>query len=267
LALLLRLQRIVLPSRKQLFALSLLGWLSPGVSYTLSPVGLSLTTAAASVSALLWALEPVLIVALAWAILRERLPPSFLILTGLAFAGVLRTVGSDLDGPGRLLGKAMILTGVACCALDTVLAQRLGAGFSPLLTVTVQQSLALVGVVLFWPAELSRITLAGLQQIPPAVWGLAALSGVIYYGLAFWFYLGGLQRVSAGEAGFFINLVPIFALGGAYALLGGRLTAAQWAGCGLVLLAVVGLGLRQNSNQAAGASSPSTAERASTETF
>jgi drug/metabolite transporter (DMT)-like permease len=173
---------------------------------------------------------------------------------------------ADLGGPGRLLGNAMILAGVACCALDTVLAQRLGAGFSPLLTVTVQQNLALVGAVLIWPAELSRITLAGLQQIPPAVWGLAALSGVIYYGLAFWYYLGGLQRVSAGEAGFFINLVPIFALAGAYVLLGERLTPAQWAGCGLVLLAVIDLSLRQNPNQASGASSSTTAERAPTET-
>ncbi len=162
----------------------------------------------------------------------------------------------------------MILAGVVCCALYTVLAQRMGAGFSPLLTVTVQQSLALVGAVLTFlcgPAELSRLTLAGYQQIPPVAWGLAALSGVIYYGLAFWFYLGGLQRVSAGEAGFFINLVPIFALGGAYMLLGERLTPAQWAGCGLVLLAVVGLSLKHDSDQAAGSSSSRAAERASTE--
>ena len=52
-----------------------------------------------------------------------------------------------------------------------------------------QQSLALVGTVLTLlcgPVELSRVTLAGFQQIPLAAWGLAALSGVIYYGLAFW---------------------------------------------------------------------------------
>jgi len=247
---------------RRLLALGLLGLLNPGLSYTLSLIGLTLTTA--SLSALLWGLEPLLIVGLAWLVLRERPTSRFLLLSSLAVAGALLAIGLGLDQPGRLLGNSLILAGVACCALYTVLAQRLEAGFSPLLTVTVQQSLALVGAVLLWPADLSWITLAALKQIPLEAWALAALSGVIYYGLAFWFYLGGLQRVSAGEAGFFINLVPIFALGGAYVLLGERLTPAQWFGCGLVLLAVVGLSLGQNSDQAAGALSIATAERTST---
>jgi drug/metabolite transporter (DMT)-like permease len=245
------------PWNRRLLALGLLGLLNPGLSYTLSLIGLTLTTA--SLSALLWGLEPMLIVGLALLVLRERPTGRFLALSALALAGALLAIGLGLDQPGRLLGNSLILAGVACCALYTVLASRMGAGFSPLLTVTVQQSLALVGAVLVWPAELSRLTLARLLQLPPAAWGLAALSGVVYYGLAFWFYLGGLQRVSAGEAGFFINLVPLFALGGAYVLLGERLTLAQWAGCGLVLLAVVGLSLGQKSGQPAGipASSPS----------
>ncbi len=37
----------------------------------------------------------------------------------------------------------------------------------------------------------------------------------------------------------------VFALGGTYALLGDISTLAHWAGCGLVLLAVVGLSLGQ----------------------
>jgi drug/metabolite transporter (DMT)-like permease len=49
---------------------------------------------------------------------------------------------------------------------------------------------------------------------------MAALSGIVYYGLAFRFYLGALRRDPASDAGFFINLVPIVALGGAYWLLG-----------------------------------------------
>ncbi len=259
-------QHSAVPWNRRLLALGLLGLLNPGLSYTLSLIGLTLTTA--SLSALLWGLEPLLIVGLALLVLRERPTARFLALSGLAVAGALLAIGLGADQPGRLLGNSLILAGVACCALYTVLAQPLGAKFSPLLTVTVQQSLALVAAVLtlLWgPAELSRLTLAGLQLIPLAAWGLAALSGVIYYGLAFWFYLGGLQRVSAGEAGFFINLVPIFALGGAYVLLGERLTPAQWVGCGLVLLAVVGLSLRKNSNQASGSSVSASAERASTE--
>ncbi len=249
---------------RRLLALGLLGLLNPGLSYTLSLIGLTLTTA--SLSALLWGLEPLLIVGLALLVPRERPTARFLALSGLAVAGALLAIGLRMDQLGRLLGNSLILAGVACCALYTVLAQRMGAGFSPLLTVTVQESLALVGAVLIWPAELSRLTVAGLQQIPPVAWGLAALSGVIYYGMAFWFYLGGLQRVSAGESGFFINLVPIFALGGAYVLLGERLTLAQWAGSGLVLLAVVGLSLGQNFGQPAGVRVLSASEPDSTVT-
>ena len=72
--------------------------------------------------------------------------------------------------------------------------------------------------------------------------------------------------MSAAEAGFFINLVPIFALGGAYVLLGERLTVAQWAGCGLVLLAVVGLSFKHDSDQLADTSPSGVAEHLSTGT-
>ena len=88
------------------------------------------------------------------------------------------------------------------------------------------------------------MTFGGLAQIPAAVWLLAVVSGAIYNGLAFWFYLAGLQRVPASEAGVFINLVPLFALAGAYFLLGETLQPVQWLSGGLMLAAVVGLSLR-----------------------
>jgi drug/metabolite transporter (DMT)-like permease len=228
----------------KIVSLGLLGWLNPGISYTLSLIGLSYSTA--SSSALLWAMEPLLIVGLAWLVLRERLRPGFLFVSGLAVTGALLVAGSDLGRPGLLAGNGLILAGVFCCALYTVLARRVGEGFSPLLAMTVQESLALGWALLIWPAELSRVKLESFGQIPAAAWGLAALSGVIYYGLAFWFYLGGLRRVSAGEAGFFINLVPIFALGAAYLLLSEKLAPVQWLGCGLALAAVFGLSLRRD---------------------
>ena len=146
----------------------------------------------------------------------------------------------------------MILGGVLCCALYTVLAARLGQGFSPLLAVTLQESLALVWALLIWPVELSQRGLGSLALIPAGAWGLAILSGLVYYGLAFWFYLSGLRRVPASEAGLFINLVPVFALAGAYGLLGESLGPIQWLGCGLVLTAVIGLSLRPKLTEAAG---------------
>jgi drug/metabolite transporter (DMT)-like permease len=69
----------------------------------------------------------------------------------------------------------------------------------------------------------------------------AGISGVLYYALAFWFYLQGLARVQASMAGVFINLIPIFGIGGAYLFLGERLAPAQWLGAGAILAAVFGI--------------------------
>lgn len=236
---LLWMQRTRIPGNRRLLGLGLLGWLNPGLSYTLSLIGLSQTTA--SLSALLWATEPVLIVGLAWLLLRERPTPGFLLLAGLATGGVIVTIGADLGHPGQLIGNALILGGVLCCALYTVLAWRLNDGLSPLLIVTIQESLAVGWALLIWPVEWGQITLASLRQIPAQAWTLAVLSGIVYYGLAFWFYLQGLRRTSASEAGLFINLVPIFALVGAYTMLAEALRPSQWLGGALVLMAVFGL--------------------------
>jgi drug/metabolite transporter (DMT)-like permease len=69
-----------LPSKKRLLGIGLLGVMNPGISYTFSLFGLSMTTA--SMSTLLWATEPILIIGLAWVILREKpvLRPGVLVL-------------------------------------------------------------------------------------------------------------------------------------------------------------------------------------------
>ena len=59
------------------------------------------------------------------------------------------------------------------------------------------------------------------------------------YALAFWCYSIGLKQLPASMAGLFLNLIPIFGLGGAYLFLGERLTLVQWIGGTLILLAVI----------------------------
>jgi drug/metabolite transporter (DMT)-like permease len=165
-----------------------------------------------------------------WLVLRERLTPKFLLLTAVAGAGAGLVIGADFGRPGVLAGNALILGGVLCCALYTLLAARLGQGFSPLLAVTLPETLALVWALLTLlcgPVELSQRGLGSLALIPAGAWGLTILSGLVYYGLAFWFYLSGRRRVPASEAGLSINLVPAFALAGAYGLLGESLGPIQ----------------------------------------
>jgi drug/metabolite transporter (DMT)-like permease len=80
-----------------------------------------------------------------------------------------------------------------------------------------------------------------LTAISPTVWLWAIVSGVVYYALAFWFYIIGLKRIPASLAGLFLNFIPIFVVGGAYLFLAERLATGQWVGAALILVAVMAM--------------------------
>lgn len=232
-------QRISIPRRRETLWLALIGLLNPGLAYTFSLLGLSLTTA--SMSALLWAAEPILILGLAWLILREHLTGPLLVCSLLAIMGVFLVIGvsASIDNSGSLIGNLLVLAGVFCCALYTVLTRRDAAGLDPVLLVALQQTAALLWALLIWPLELLSSEMISPTTISLGVWLWAVASGIVYYALAFWFYIIGLKRIPASLAGLFLNLIPIFAVGGAYVFLGERLAAVQWVGAALILTAVM----------------------------
>jgi drug/metabolite transporter (DMT)-like permease len=78
--------------------------------------------------------------------------------------------------------------------------------------------------------DVSSVSLTG--------WFLAVLSGVLYYALAFAFYLSGLKHVAASVAGVFLALVPVFGVLAA-TLSGESLSARQWLGVLLVVASVL----------------------------
>ena len=225
--------------------LGLIGILNPGLAYMFSLIGLTRTTA--SMSALLWAAEPILIIGFAWLLLCERLTWPLLVCAALAIVGVGVVAGLDVWGGGTssLLGNLLIVIGVCCCALYTVLTRRMVANHSPLLIVALQQTAALVWALLIWPVELWNAGAIHLTAIPLSFWAWGAAGGLVYYALAFWLYLIGLQQAPASLAALFLNLIPIFGVGGAYLLLGERLKLAQWGGALLILVAVVTIVLLQ----------------------
>jgi drug/metabolite transporter (DMT)-like permease len=232
-------QRLRLPQRGDIVRLGGIGILNPGLAYTFGLLGLSRTTA--SMSTLLWAAEPILILVLAWLILRERLTRTLIAFSLLAITGVVLVARIDVgvDQTSLLLGNGLILIGVACCALYTVLTRRMVTDLDPLLIVVLQQTLALAWALAIWPAEWARGEAVSLTTISSASWGWAALSGVLYYALAFWCYIIGLKQMPASVVGLFLNLIPIFGVGGAYLFLGERLSVVQWIGGTLILLAVI----------------------------
>lgn len=153
-----------IPAARLLLPIGLLGLLNPGWAYTFSMFGLSQTSA--SVTALLWAFEPILILGLAWMFLRERIDRQLVGLVALATCGILLVSGVSSGEPSSAvrLGTALILAGVLCCAIYTVLARNLIA--DPLFTVAIQQTVALGWMLVIWPLELSRVNLPGVAAVP-----------------------------------------------------------------------------------------------------
>ena len=107
------------PSVRRLAAL---GVLSPGIAYALGLI--ELTTITASMSVLLWALEPVVILLLAALVLRERIPPALAVTIAVAISGALLVVYQP-GASGDAVGITLTLVSIGFCALYTVLTRRL----------------------------------------------------------------------------------------------------------------------------------------------
>ena len=213
--------------------LALLGLLNPGLAYALGLLGLA--TVSASMSVLLWATEPVLIMLLAVVLLRERVAPATPVLLAAALGGVVLVIYRP-GASGDALGIALTVGAVAMCATYTVLTRWLILDDSSVGVVLVQQVAALCFAVAL--AGVSAATSSSGLGLPAdvATWGLAAASGTVYYGLAFWFFVGGLRQVPASVAGGFLPLIPVFGLTAGY-LVGDRLVDRQWVGGGVVIIA------------------------------
>ncbi|MFE0017713.1 DMT family transporter [Mesorhizobium sp. NPDC059054] len=229
------LARSPVPSGRLLPAIALLGLLNPGWAYTLSMFGLAETSA--SVATLLWAFEPILILGLAWAFLKERIDRQLVGLVALATCGVLLVSGLWGGSAAIGSGSVLILAGVLCCAIYTILARNLDA--DPLFTVAVQQSVALGWVLAIWPFELRFVGVPNIATIPFRDVATIILSGFLYYALAYWFYLHALRSMAASVAGSFFNLIPVFGVMGSFLFLGERLALSQWLGAVLIVGAAV----------------------------
>ena len=219
-----------------------LGLLNPGLAYALGLLGL--VHISASLSVLLWALEPLMILVLAAWFLREPIGASLVALSIVAVGGMALVV-YDPGASGALLGIALTLAGIGCCAIYTVVARRrLGSDQATAPVVLGQQVHALVlalGLVVI-------LSLAGGAGWPDGItttaWASAVASGVLYYGLAYWLYLSGLRKVSASVAAVSFYLIPAFGVLADALLLEQRLELRQWLGVVVVVIAVALIGTR-----------------------
>jgi drug/metabolite transporter (DMT)-like permease len=90
----------------------------------------------------------------------------------------------------------------------------------------------------------------------------AAASGLLYYALAYSFYISALRHVSASIAAASFYLIPVFGIAGAW-LAGERLEPPQWLGATLVVLAVAAITIRLARPAQSGATAQSSSAEAS----
>ena len=215
--------------------LARLGLLNPGLAYALGLLGLAQISA--SLSVLLWALEPVLILVLAVLLLGERPGTAVVVLSAIAVGGLVLVL-YDPAASGAIPGILLTVAGVACCAVYTVATRRWLPGTDSTLGVVVAQQAHALG---FAALLLVIAAVGGVAVLPVAVTsaGIAStvVSGLVYYGLAYAFYLSGLRRVPASVAAMSFYLIPVFGVAAA-SVFGDRLAPLQWVGAIVVVIAV-----------------------------
>jgi len=217
-----------------------LGLLNPGIAYALSLLGLTYITA--SLSVLLWALEPVMILVLAAWSLGERITPTFVVFSLAALAGIGLILYDPSSSGGQVVGVALTLAGVGCCAAYSVITRRWIPGARETSQVVfAQQAHALA--LAFVLAVAVGLAHGGFfaSALSPFALASAVGSGVLYYAGAYWFYLGALRHVPASFAAVSFYIIPIVGVIASMLILGERLDPRQWAGSAIVLVALLAI--------------------------
>ena len=214
------------------------GLLGITVYFSMENYGVELATA--SDAALLVASYPAITMLLEILFYRARASAVRFLGVGLAMLGVYLIVGesSSVSGSQRLLGDGILIATGFVWAFYNFSTRGVVQRYS-MLTVVFYQTL--FGAAAFVMLALLE---SGRWQVP----GPGSLLIVVYLGLfcslvAFLLYARGLKGLDAGSAVNLLNLVPVFGVVFAVALLGEPVGLAQLFG-GLVVVVGVVLGVR-----------------------
>jgi drug/metabolite transporter (DMT)-like permease len=217
--------------------LAFLGAVGVGTHTALAYLGLNYTTATNGV--ILNSFIPVMIVAMSWLFLRERLAPLQVAGIAVSLAGVF-TILSDgslatlvafrLNG-----GDLLIILSMAMWSVYTIALRWRPEGLNVMSFLLV---LAVVGdlcVLPFWLAELyAGHAPRWSWQFLGAMLAVALFSSV----LAYLFWNRGVAEVGANVAGLFVHLMPVFGVVLAWLFLGERLAPFHVAGIVLILTGI-----------------------------
>jgi drug/metabolite transporter (DMT)-like permease len=231
---------------RQLLRASWVGLLEPGLTFTVSLIGLSATRA--GIASVLGAAEPIFIVVVAWVLFRQAVGRRLLLSLALASGGLVPVSGeawADSDH-GAWTGNLLVMLGALFAASYVVISARTMAEIPATTLAAAQQAVGLVfALLVLLVAQLSGLHPQDWTDLGARTMLYAAMSGLVQYALSFWLYLVGLRHLSAGSAGLWLALVPVFGLLGSYIWLGEVPSLMTLGGAAIIIAATV-LGRKQD---------------------
>ena len=215
-----------------------LGVIGIGTHNALAYLGLNYTTATNGV--ILNSFIPVMIVAMSFVFLRERLSPSRLAGVIVSLAGVLTIIsGGSLDALATFRlngGDLIVILSMAMWSIYTICLRYRPAGLD---TVGFLFTIACIGEAVVLPLYLAESAfgrpMAWTWTAFGAICGVALFSSVLSY--IFW--NRGVEAVGAPVAGLFVHLMPVFGVVLAWIFLGERLMTFHLVGIGLILTGIM----------------------------
>lgn len=229
----------VIRSRRNQIKVGLLGVLNPGISYALALSGLALIPV--STSLVIWATEPLIILIFAFLFMRGSIQVEVIPIMAIAVIGVLLMIGKP-SGTSEILGLILTIAAVSACALYSILLSMMKLKDSAISIVFIQQVTALTFALILMLAKFGSGAFSNTAVSPLHIFE-AAVGGIAYYGLAFYFYVLGLRMTTAVQAGAFLTLIPVFGLIFSVILLGERISAQAIFGAIIVIGAVAAFAL------------------------
>ena len=214
-----------------------LGVIGVGMHNMLAYIGLNYTTATNVV--ILNSFIPIMIITLAWVILRERLTPVQMLGVAVSLTGVMTILSqgslSTLIQFRLNVGDLVVILAMAMWAIYTICLRWRPAALHPLTLLFV---LACIGDLAVLPLYLGEMAFGR-----PFAWTLknfAALAGVALFSsvLAYIFWNRGVAEVGASVAGLFVHLMPVFGVLLAGLFLGERVELFHVAGIALILTGI-----------------------------
>ncbi|CAB3746422.1 hypothetical protein GQ57_35055 [Burkholderia sp. MSh2] len=229
----------------QVAVVALIGMLEPCGAYYLGFVGMQSTSALHT--AVLFALEPLGILAFNIVLFRLRVDRRLLAAGVVALAGVVViTLGdTSADAHASLRGDAFVLAGVMVAALYVSLSTHAVTLASATAMLLIQQAASLLLALVLLGVDADGG--GGLQRLPAwsAAWPAMAI-GVLQFALAFLFYFRGARGNASYWSAVVLNLIPDVGIVASIAILGETASPVYFAGGAITIGAALYTHLREH---------------------